>query len=200
MYRNEPLLADEDARGCTRVALVLPDPSRRGWLPGDCDLRARPHIPVHVFCNMAHVHPPPLKAHLIFDIISTKKHLAAGLPYKLGTEIYEYVDKEHDVQIITTFVGLTDNTARRPGRDVYYTQSDELTKNRQPFSALDNVHMFVVFPGPPPSKLAEGSETQVKKVTGGLSSGRRAGSANPANRSGSAKRGGSPRLTIAVPK
>ena len=96
--------------------------------------------------------PPPLKAHLIFDIISTKKHLGPvptkGLPYQLGTDIYEHVERTHNTQIVTTFVGLTDNTARRVGRDVYYTQSDELSKNRMPFSMIDKQHLFVVFPNP----------------------------------------------------
>jgi hypothetical protein len=94
--------------------------------------------------------PVPLKAHLIFDIISTKKHLGPipekGLPYQLGMDIYNYVEKAHSTQIVTSFVGLTDNTARRVGRDVYYTQSDTLSKNRMPFSIIDRVHMFVVFP------------------------------------------------------
>ena len=88
------------------------------------------------------------KAHLLFDIISTKKHIAAGLPYKLGEEIYQYVDATHGSTVVTTFVGLTDNTARRVARDIYFTKSDELSKNHIPFTAIDREHLFIVFPAP----------------------------------------------------
>jgi hypothetical protein len=110
--------------------------------------------------NKASPAVPPFKAHLIFDIISTKKHLGPvpteGLPYQLGLMVYDYVERTHNIQIVTTFVGLTDNTARRVGRDVYYTQSDALSKNRMPFTAIDKVHMFVVFP---PDHPEEGGST-----------------------------------------
>jgi hypothetical protein len=91
-----------------------------------------------------------VKAHIIFDIISTKKHITAnyaeGLPYQLGRDLYAYIDKNYNNRVVTTFVGLTDNTARRVGRDVYYCKTDDLSKNRIGFHMVDNEHMFIVFP------------------------------------------------------
>jgi hypothetical protein len=90
------------------------------------------------------------KAHLIFDIISTKKHIGPvpenGAPFRLGRAIYTYTDTRYGSLIATTFVGLTDNTARRVGRDVYYTQSEDLSKTHYPFSSVDREHLFIIFP------------------------------------------------------
>ena len=96
------------------------------------------------------------RANLVFDIISTRKHITAdfetGLPYQLGREIYQYAEVAHGTRIVTCFVGLSDNTSRRVGRDVY-AKSDELAKTRLPFSAIDSEHLFIVFP-PSPSAAA----------------------------------------------
>jgi hypothetical protein len=93
------------------------------------------------------------KAHLIWDLISTKKHIGPvpdeGLPQKLGHDIYRYVDTVYGSIIATTFVGLTDNTARRVGRDVYYTKSDDLSRTHYGFHTVDREHLFIVFPPPP---------------------------------------------------
>lgn len=90
------------------------------------------------------------RAHLIFDLISTKKHIGAvpndGLPFRLGHDIYRYVDQTYNAIVATTFVGLTDNTARRVGRDVYYNKSDDLSKTRFGFHTVDREHLFIVFP------------------------------------------------------
>ena len=90
------------------------------------------------------------KGHLIIDLIATKKHVGAvpeeGLPFRLGHDIYAYIDDKYTNEIATTFVGLTDNTARRVGRDMFYTKSDDLSKTRIPFSAIDREHLFVIFP------------------------------------------------------
>lgn len=90
------------------------------------------------------------KAHLILDIISTKKHIGAtpeeGLPYRLGHDIYRYVDTTYHHIIATTFVGLTDNTARRVGRDVYYTKSDDLSRTHYGFHTVDREHLHIIFP------------------------------------------------------
>lgn len=97
------------------------------------------------------------KAHLIIDIISTKKHVGVvpeeGLPYRLGHDIYRYVDVTHGSIIATTFVGLTDNTARRVGRDVYYTKSDDLSRTHYGFHTVDREHLHIVFP---PTELESG--------------------------------------------
>jgi hypothetical protein len=90
------------------------------------------------------------KGHLIFDLIATKKHVGAvpedGLPFLLGRDIYGYVEEKYSSDVATTFVGLTDNTARRVGRDIFYTKSDELSRTRIPFAAIDREHLFIIFP------------------------------------------------------
>ncbi|CUG86982.1 Hypothetical protein, putative [Bodo saltans] len=93
------------------------------------------------------------KAHLIWDLISTKKHIGPipeeGLPQRLGHDIYRYVDTVYGSIIATTFVGLTDNTARRVGRDVYYTKTDDLSRTHYGFHTVDREHLFIVFPPAP---------------------------------------------------
>ena len=93
---------------------------------------------------------PSFKIHVILDLVSTKKLIgpipSKGLPYKLGQDLYRYVDRQFGTIAATTFVGLTDNTARRVGRDVYYTQSDDLTKAHCGFHAVDGDHLFIIFP------------------------------------------------------
>lgn len=91
------------------------------------------------------------KGHLIFDIISTRKHIRSadyqnGLPYKLGEEIYEHCQRKYTECIATCFVGLTDNPASRVGRDIFYTKSDDLATSHGRFQSIDYSHLFVVFP------------------------------------------------------
>ena len=93
---------------------------------------------------------PFVKGHLIFDIISTRKHIGPqptqGPPYRLGQEIYRYVEATYGQYVVTTFVGMTDNPARRVGRDMYYSSTEDLSKSQIDFTFVDNRHMFVVFP------------------------------------------------------
>mmetsp|Transcript_22092 Transcript_22092/g.68581 ORF Transcript_22092/g.68581 Transcript_22092/m.68581 type:complete len:233 (-) Transcript_22092:18-716(-) len=94
---------------------------------------------------------PRVKGHFIFDLIATKKHIGAqweqGAPHRLGQDIYRYIDERYGPWIVTTFVGLSDNTARRVGRDVYYSRPDDnLSRTHVPFTNIDNEHMFVIFP------------------------------------------------------
>jgi hypothetical protein len=88
--------------------------------------------------------------HLVFDIIATRKHITpshtTGPPYRLGLEIYEYVARTYGALVSTTFVGLTDNPARRVGRDVYYGRTTALSPTHLPFSVVDSAHLFVVYP------------------------------------------------------
>jgi len=88
--------------------------------------------------------------HMICDLISTKKHFGVvpeeGLPYRLGLEIYRYVDAKHGQSVATCFVGMTDNTSRRVGRDIYFTKSDAISRCRLPFSLIDREHLHIVFP------------------------------------------------------
>lgn len=103
------------------------------------------------------------KIHVILDLVSTKKLIgpvpSKGLPYRLGQDLYRFVDRQYGTIAATTFVGLTDNTARRVGRDVYYTQSDDLTKAHCGFHAVDGDHLFIIFP-PASQSSMEGESTK----------------------------------------
>jgi hypothetical protein len=124
---------------------------------------------------------PKVKGHLIFDIISTKKHITpeytTGHPYQLGQDIYRYIDQRYSPWIITAFVGISDNTARRVGRDVYYSKADDnLSKTKVPFTAIDNEHMYIVFPP------ALGNAAQADEKDGAAEGGRRPKSRGPSPR------------------
>ena len=90
---------------------------------------------------------------IIFDIISTSRVIAGGIPHKVGAYIYEYIDQAHYdvVGLKFVFVGITDNVNCCSARDVF-CRDDRLNgkyigDTKRPFDALDNVHMFTVFPG-----------------------------------------------------
>eukprot|EP01004_Peranema_trichophorum_P008087 NODE_6850_length_836_cov_40.472651_g6250_i0.p1 GENE.NODE_6850_length_836_cov_40.472651_g6250_i0~~NODE_6850_length_836_cov_40.472651_g6250_i0.p1 ORF type:complete len:252 (-),score=34.08 NODE_6850_length_836_cov_40.472651_g6250_i0:45-800(-) len=87
----------------------------------------------------------PAKGQLLYDIIATRKHIATGVPHRLGSGIYRYVENTYWKDITTTFVGLTDNTARRVARDVFCKNTD-LSKHKFDFGIVDNLHMFVIYP------------------------------------------------------
>eukprot|EP01006_Ploeotia_vitrea_P052440 TRINITY_DN67687_c10_g8_i1.p1 TRINITY_DN67687_c10_g8~~TRINITY_DN67687_c10_g8_i1.p1 ORF type:complete len:252 (+),score=6.01 TRINITY_DN67687_c10_g8_i1:64-819(+) len=87
------------------------------------------------------------KGVLVFDIIATQKHILAGAPHRLGRAIYKYVDAYYYTDISTTFVGLTDNTSRRVGRDVF-CKNQTLSKTKHEFTKVDDQHMFVIYPTP----------------------------------------------------
>eukprot|EP00995_Heteronema_vittatum_P007585 NODE_2735_length_748_cov_324.547926_g1920_i0.p1 GENE.NODE_2735_length_748_cov_324.547926_g1920_i0~~NODE_2735_length_748_cov_324.547926_g1920_i0.p1 ORF type:complete len:186 (+),score=95.52 NODE_2735_length_748_cov_324.547926_g1920_i0:32-559(+) len=86
------------------------------------------------------------KGSLLFDIIATRKHIASYVPHKLGRAIYKYVEEKYYADVTTTFVGLTDNTARRVARDVFCKNCKELSRQKYGFDIVDNVHMFVIYP------------------------------------------------------
>ena len=85
------------------------------------------------------------RGHLIFDIVATRKQIERGSPLWLGREIYRFVEEKHFDSISTTFVGLTDNTARRVGRDVY-CRCEDLSPKKYDFDVIDNERMFIVYP------------------------------------------------------
>jgi hypothetical protein len=110
---------------------------------------------------------PRVKGHFIFDLIATKKHIGpeweVGAPYRLGQDIYRYIDERYGPWIVTTFVGLSDNTARRVGRDVYYSRPDDnLSRTHAPFTAINNENMFVIFPPRSDAAAATPSATPAK--------------------------------------
>eukprot|EP00906_Rhabdomonas_costata_P033991 RCo047847 len=85
------------------------------------------------------------KGSLLFDIIATRKHIGSYLPHRLGRSIYKYVEERYPSSITTTFVGLTDNTARRVARDVF-CKNKELSRIKHKFEIVDGVHMFIIYP------------------------------------------------------
>jgi len=89
---------------------------------------------------------PSCRGNLIFDLIATKNQIQTGMPHGLGRDIYKYVEKSHAC-LVTTFVGLTDNPARRVGRDLY-SHHEELSDYRQKsdMASIDNAHLFVIYP------------------------------------------------------
>lgn len=100
-----------------------------------------------------------LRCGIVFDIVSTSKIINSGIPHEIGNFIYDYIETAHydKTSIKFTFVGITDNVNCCAARDVFCR--DELLGGRyigdtkRTFDALDNVHMFTVFPGRTSLKL-----------------------------------------------
>lgn len=90
---------------------------------------------------------------LIFDLISTSKIIGSGIPHEIGSFIYEYIEEAHyeKTGLKFAFVGITDNVNCCAARDVFcrddLLNGKYIGDTKRPFDALDNVHMFVVFPG-----------------------------------------------------
>ena len=85
------------------------------------------------------------RGHLVFDIVATRKQIERGGPLYLGREVYRFVEEKYFATVSTTFVGLTDNYARRVGRDIY-CRSEELSPKKYDFDCIDNERMFIVYP------------------------------------------------------
>lgn len=84
-------------------------------------------------------------AHVVFDIVATKTNIANGTPALLGEALYDYVADIYGDDVATCFVGLTDTTSKRVGRDIY-CPCEEFSRRKYPFTDVDNVHMFIVEP------------------------------------------------------
>lgn len=90
---------------------------------------------------------------LIFDLISTSKLIATGVPHEIGAFIYDYIEDAHfeKVGLKFVFVGITDNANCCAARDVFcrddMVSGKYVGDTKRPFDALDNVHMYTVFPG-----------------------------------------------------
>lgn len=100
---------------------------------------ARPGADVDVYAGHE------ARGNLVFDVIATRKQIEKQSPKRLGEEIYRYVESRHDKRVATTFVGLTDNTARRVGRDVY-CRSEELSPKKYDWDTIDSRRMFIIDP------------------------------------------------------
>jgi hypothetical protein len=126
---------------------------------------------------------------IIFDLVSTSKIIASGAPHEVGAYIYHYLEEAHydKTNLKFVFVGITDNVNCCAARDVFcrddVVAGHYVGDTKRPFEALDNVHMYTVFPGhrlhpfrsttPPPPPLALGvssSSTAASPLLRGRSS------------------------------
>lgn len=107
---------------------------------------------------------------LVFDIISTSKIINSGIPHEIGAYIYSYIEQNHfdKTSLKFTFVGITDNVNCCAARDVFcrdeLLQGKYIGDTKRTFDALDNVHMFAVFPG-----FRYGSLNKIRDVPRSLS-------------------------------
>lgn len=103
--------------------------------------------------NLMNIAATKERCGLIFDLISTSKLIASGIPHEIGAFIYDYIDEMHfeKVSLKFVFVGITDNANCCAARDVFCRDDVVAGKyvgdTKRPFDALDNVHMYTVFPG-----------------------------------------------------
>lgn len=90
---------------------------------------------------------------IIFDLVSTSKIIASGSPHEIGAYIYAHVEETHydKTGLKFVFVGITDNVNCCAARDVFcrvdVVAGHYVGDTKRPFEALDNVHMYTVFPG-----------------------------------------------------
>eukprot|EP00759_Apiculatamorpha_spiralis_P020310 PhF_6_TR25728/c0_g1_i1/m.36264 len=84
-------------------------------------------------------------AHLVFDIVATKTNIRNGAPTLLGQALYEYVSDMYNEVVATCFVGLTDTTSCRVGRDIY-CPCEEFSRKKMSFADVDGQHMLIVYP------------------------------------------------------
>lgn len=90
---------------------------------------------------------------IIFDLVSTSKIIAGGAPHEVGAYIYHYLEEAHydKTNLKFVFVGITDNVNCCAARDVFcrddVVAGHYVGDTKRPFEALDNVHMYTVFPG-----------------------------------------------------
>ncbi|MBN1138703.1 MAG: hypothetical protein JXM73_19105 [Anaerolineae bacterium] len=88
----------------------------------ECVVNAREVYPMH-------------RIGLAFDIVATPAQIATGEAGRLAKHLLAYADKRFP-NLRARFVGVTDDDARRPGRDIAL-----LGKLDQ--DAVDNKHIFV---------------------------------------------------------
>ena len=72
---------------------------------------------------------------LAFDIVATQAQITTGEAGRLAKHLLDYADERYPA-LRARFVGVTDDDARRPGRDIALL--GELSQD-----AIDNQHIFV---------------------------------------------------------
>ena len=91
---------------------------------------------------------------LLFDLISTSGIIKRGLAHLAGQFIYDYLEQQggsgRTSSLKFIFVGVTDNANCCAARDVFCRDDVIAGKyvgdTKRTFDALDNTHMFAVFP------------------------------------------------------
>eukprot|EP01065_Artemidia_motanka_P046474 TRINITY_DN7056_c0_g1_i3.p1 TRINITY_DN7056_c0_g1~~TRINITY_DN7056_c0_g1_i3.p1 ORF type:complete len:965 (+),score=256.76 TRINITY_DN7056_c0_g1_i3:289-2895(+) len=102
---------------------------------------------------------------VLFDIITTNSIIQTGIPHELGSTAYRYIERTHydKVGMKFAFIGITDNVNSRAARDVFsrdHVAKDAMDRpvpeeRKRSFRALDNQHMYCVFPMPDSPRLQE---------------------------------------------
>jgi len=104
---------------------------------------------------------------VIFDVVTTRRNLNHG--EAIGKAIYRFIDEYYDKDVAFSFVGLTDNTARRVARDIF-CRNEELSRKKLSWGEIDDRHLRIVYP----DESARGSpQRQAAQRTGGQSAKRR---------------------------
>jgi len=145
-YRDLAPIRRKFQRVTTQVTFVQNNPTAPPedltsfyWLYGSVDFKmeeseaaARRNAIRQIDRLVAKLRTTGAKGSVLFDIISTRKHIATQVPHRLGAALYRYVEDTYFDDVSTTFVGLTDNTARRVARDVF-CQNKELSRQKYSF-------------------------------------------------------------------
>eukprot|EP01063_Lacrimia_lanifica_P024908 TRINITY_DN32702_c0_g1_i1.p1 TRINITY_DN32702_c0_g1~~TRINITY_DN32702_c0_g1_i1.p1 ORF type:complete len:645 (+),score=227.07 TRINITY_DN32702_c0_g1_i1:91-2025(+) len=107
---------------------------------------------------------------ILLDIITTNSLIQTGIPHELGNAAYKHLETVHydKAGLKFCFIGITDNVNCRAARDVFCRESvladsGDVRMREEPkrtFDALDNQHMYCVFPLPESKELAA-EETRV---------------------------------------
>ena len=102
---------------------------------------------------------------ILLDIITTNSLIQTGIPHELGNAAYRYIEQAHydKLGLKFCFIGITDNVNCRAARDVFCRDPVRFDANdsrmpeepKRAFDALDNQHMYCVFPAPAADELLQ---------------------------------------------
>eukprot|EP01062_Namystynia_karyoxenos_P017707 TRINITY_DN16555_c1_g1_i1.p2 TRINITY_DN16555_c1_g1~~TRINITY_DN16555_c1_g1_i1.p2 ORF type:complete len:324 (+),score=65.92 TRINITY_DN16555_c1_g1_i1:84-974(+) len=90
-----------------------------------------------------HARRVDVRVAVVFDVVATRRNLHYG--ERVGKAIYRYLDDHYDKDVPFAFVGLTDNTARRVGRDIF-CRNEELSRKKLSWNDIDDRHLRIVYP------------------------------------------------------
>ncbi|KAJ9449128.1 hypothetical protein DIPPA_21098 [Diplonema papillatum] len=105
----------------------------------------------------------PNRFGILLDIVTTNSLIQTGIPHDLGAAAYKYMEGAHcdRLGLKFSFVGITDNVNCRAARDVFCRErirfdAHDCLMSEEPkrsFDALDNQHMYCVYPAPASEEL-----------------------------------------------